>query len=215
MFWTFSRESRRQSLAVPTLESTIGVRRHSVPVNMEQSLPRTLYRRESLPIRRQSPAPSDSRASSGLREEDELMRFESRSSILSSSSGGMHSSCGIPFPEFLVVECFIDMWIFQSTTNPRDRWVPRIFFRNPVLRLWRAALLRDGFLRCCTAGPGNRRKPSHASKPSRPRSPMSVCATCLPPLKCPRALRSYRRTSPIRRAHTKTYHTFHTTRYHQ
>ncbi|XP_065161528.1 uncharacterized protein [Atheta coriaria] len=94
-----SRESRRQSLAVPTLESTIGVRRHSVPVNMEQSLPRTLYRRESLPIRRQSPAPSDSRASSGLREEDELMRFESRSSILSSSSGGMHSSCVDDQPE--------------------------------------------------------------------------------------------------------------------
>ncbi|XP_017774967.1 PREDICTED: uncharacterized protein LOC108561508 isoform X2 [Nicrophorus vespilloides] len=87
------RSSRRQSLAVPTVESAIGLRRHSVPVNMEPlSLPRTIYRRESLPIRRHSPARSESRISSGLCEEDELMRFESRSSILSSGSGKQHFS---------------------------------------------------------------------------------------------------------------------------
>lgn len=96
------KEVRRQSLAVPTLEGALGVRRHSVPVNMEPSLPRTIYRRESLPISRGAPAqsgrstvspvPTDSRASSGLREEDELMKFGSQSSLLSSSSGHHHSS---------------------------------------------------------------------------------------------------------------------------
>ncbi|KAG5893591.1 hypothetical protein JTB14_019262 [Gonioctena quinquepunctata] len=86
------REVRRQSLAVPTLES-LGVRRHSVPVNMEQSLPRTIYRRESLPTGRGiavgripgSPQ-TESRASSGLREEDELLRYGSQSSDISFSS---------------------------------------------------------------------------------------------------------------------------------
>ncbi|XP_023029993.2 uncharacterized protein isoform X2 [Leptinotarsa decemlineata] len=86
------REMRRQSLAVPTLES-LGVRRHSVPVNMEQSLPRTIYRRESLPTGRgitfsRTPVSpqTESRASSGLREEDELLRYASQSSEISSSS---------------------------------------------------------------------------------------------------------------------------------
>nr|CAI5848594.1 unnamed protein product [Callosobruchus analis] len=86
------REVRRQSLAVPTLES-LGVRRHSVPVNIEQSLPRTIYRRESLPTGRgtafaRSPVSpqTESRASSGLREEDELLRYGSQSSDISSSS---------------------------------------------------------------------------------------------------------------------------------
>ncbi|KAK4877399.1 hypothetical protein RN001_009905 [Aquatica leii] len=94
------KENRRQSLAVPTVESALGVRRHSVPVNMEQPpISRTIYRRESLPNHRNTPTPSgrstvspvltDSRTSSDhLREEDELMRFGSQSSILSSSSGG-------------------------------------------------------------------------------------------------------------------------------
>ncbi|VEN39754.1 unnamed protein product [Callosobruchus maculatus] len=93
------KEIRRQSLAVPTLES-LGVRRHSVPVNIEQSLPRTIYsrqvdtqRRESLPTGRgtafaRSPVSpqTESRASSGLREEDELLRYGSQSSDVSSSS---------------------------------------------------------------------------------------------------------------------------------
>lgn len=94
-------ENRRQSLAVPTLEGTLGVRRHSVPVNMEQQLPRTIYRRESLPTGRGvsqsgrstvSPVPTESRASSGLREEDELMKYSSQTSLISSSSGHHHSS---------------------------------------------------------------------------------------------------------------------------
>ncbi|XP_018565805.1 uncharacterized protein LOC108906859 [Anoplophora glabripennis] len=86
------REIRRQSLAVPTLES-LGVRRHSVPVNMEQSLPRTIYRRESLPTGRGIPfgrspvsPQTESRASSGLREEDELLKYGSQSSDVSSNS---------------------------------------------------------------------------------------------------------------------------------
>ncbi|KAK9712247.1 3prime5prime-cyclic nucleotide phosphodiesterase [Popillia japonica] len=93
-------EPRRQSLAVPTLESTLAGRRHSVPVNMEPLLPRTIYRRESLPIGRSpsaqsgkspnSPIPPESRVSSGLREEDELLRFGSQTSLFSSSSGGLH-----------------------------------------------------------------------------------------------------------------------------
>ncbi|KAL3276197.1 hypothetical protein HHI36_020915 [Cryptolaemus montrouzieri] len=94
------RDIRRQSLAVPTLESTLGVRRHSVPVNLEPTLPRTIYRRESLPVGRNtsssssrnvvSPIRSDSRASSGLREEDEMFKFGSQSSFSSPrlSSGG-------------------------------------------------------------------------------------------------------------------------------
>ncbi|KAI4471055.1 cyclic nucleotide phosphodiesterase [Holotrichia oblita] len=95
-------EPRRQSLAVPTLESTLAGRRHSVPVNMEPLLPRTIYRRESLPIGRSpsaqsgkspnSPVPPESRVSSGLREEDELLRFGSQTSLFSSSSGGLHQS---------------------------------------------------------------------------------------------------------------------------
>ncbi|XP_031349176.1 uncharacterized protein LOC116175186 isoform X3 [Photinus pyralis] len=99
-----SKEIRRQSLAVPTVESALGVRRHSVPVNMEQPpIPRTIYRRESLPANRNIPTPSgrstvspvltDSRTSSEhLREEDELMKFGSQSSILSWSSGGQQKS---------------------------------------------------------------------------------------------------------------------------
>lgn len=94
----FFREIRRQSLAVPTLES-LGVRRHSVPVNMEQSLPRTIYRRESLPTGRGIPfgrspvsPQTESRASSGLREEDELLKFGSQSSDISSNSP--HHSSG-------------------------------------------------------------------------------------------------------------------------
>ncbi|CAH1099041.1 unnamed protein product [Psylliodes chrysocephalus] len=90
------REIRRQSLAVPTLES-LGVRRHSVPVNMEQSLPRTIYRRESLPTGRGIPfgrspisPQTESRASSGLREEDELLRYGSQSDV--SSSSPLHST---------------------------------------------------------------------------------------------------------------------------
>lgn len=99
-----SREPRRQSLAVPTLESTLAGRRHSVPVNMEPLLPRTIYRRESLPIGRSpsaqsgkspnSPIPPESRVSSGLREEDELLRFGSQTSLFSSSSGGLHQYSG-------------------------------------------------------------------------------------------------------------------------
>ncbi|KAJ8974825.1 hypothetical protein NQ317_001014 [Molorchus minor] len=97
------KEIRRQSLAVPTLES-LGVRRHSVPVNMEQSLPRTIYRRESLPTSRGvpfgrspvSPQP-ESRASSGLREEDELLQYGSQSSDLSSSPH--HSSTAEDQPD--------------------------------------------------------------------------------------------------------------------
>ncbi|XP_071054218.1 uncharacterized protein [Onthophagus taurus] len=98
-----NKESRRKSLAVPTLESALGVRRHSVPVNMEQPpLPRTIYRRESLPIGRSasaqsgksgnSPVRTESRVSSGLREEDELMKYSSQLSLLSNSSGGLHHS---------------------------------------------------------------------------------------------------------------------------
>lgn len=98
-----NREVRRQSLAVPSLEGSLGVRRHSVPVNLEPTLPRTIYRRESLPVGRGappqqsgrstvSPVPTESRASSGLREEDELAKFGSQSSLLSSSSGHHHSS---------------------------------------------------------------------------------------------------------------------------
>lgn len=93
-----TREIRRQSLAVPTLES-LGVRRHSVPVNMEPTLPRTIYRRESLPTGRgmtvgRTPASpqTESRASSGLREEDELLRYGSQSSDISSSSPHHSSS---------------------------------------------------------------------------------------------------------------------------
>ncbi|XP_066148463.1 uncharacterized protein [Euwallacea fornicatus] len=106
-----AKETRRQSLAVPTLES-LGVRRHSVPVHMEipssggspqrhqPQLPRTIYRRESLPtsaIIRTSQGRSpvspqtDSRASSGLREEDELLQYGSQSSVISSGSP-YHSS---------------------------------------------------------------------------------------------------------------------------
>lgn len=95
------REIRRQSLAVPTLENLLGVRRHSVPVNMEPPLPRTIYRRESLPTGRavssgrspMSPIQIESRTSSGLREEDELMKFGSQSSIISSNSP--HLSSGL------------------------------------------------------------------------------------------------------------------------
>lgn len=100
LLYQFFRETRRQSLAVPTLEGTLGVRRHSVPVNVEPSLPRTIYRRESLPIGRgaipgrsqASPVPADSRASSGLREEHELAKFGSQSSVV--SSGSLHYSSG-------------------------------------------------------------------------------------------------------------------------
>lgn len=95
-FCFYYREIRRQSLAVPTLES-LGVRRHSVPVNMEQSLPRTIYRRESLPTGRGIPfgrspisPQTESRASSGLREEDELLRYGSQSDV--SSSSPLHST---------------------------------------------------------------------------------------------------------------------------
>lgn len=89
---------------MPTLESTLGVRRHSVPVNIEPTLPRTIYRRESLPIGRGaqsqtqsgrstvSPVPTESRGSTSLKEEDELMRFGSQTSSLSSSSPHYHSS---------------------------------------------------------------------------------------------------------------------------
>lgn len=102
MLNNFYREIRRQSLAVPTLES-LGVRRHSVPVNMEQPLPRTIYRRESLPIAKGITITSmtgrlpispqtESRASSGLREEDELLRYGSHSSDISSSSPHHSSS---------------------------------------------------------------------------------------------------------------------------
>ncbi|XP_025836823.1 uncharacterized protein LOC108734071 [Agrilus planipennis] len=104
---------RRQSLAVPTLESQLGVRRHSVPVHVELQLPRTIYRRESLPQApnnhhhhhrhsssgRSTVSPvfsGDSRTSSAghLREEDELLElaFGSQTSLLSSSSDRQHSS---------------------------------------------------------------------------------------------------------------------------
>ncbi|KAK9877819.1 hypothetical protein WA026_020054 [Henosepilachna vigintioctopunctata] len=79
------RERRRQSLAVPTLESTCGPRRHSVPVDSE--LPSTLHRKKSLLLSRDassfssrnfvSPIPSDSRASrtsSGLNEESDIFK---------------------------------------------------------------------------------------------------------------------------------------------
>lgn len=96
----YFREPRRQSLAVPTLDGVLGVRRHSVPVNTEPTLPRTIYRRESLPSGRGSlpgrspvsPVPTDSRASSGLHEEHELMKFGSQTSII--SSGSPHHSSG-------------------------------------------------------------------------------------------------------------------------
>ncbi|KAH1003670.1 hypothetical protein HUJ04_003551 [Dendroctonus ponderosae] len=105
-------EPRRQSLAVPTPES-LGIRRHSVPVHMEiphqtggspqrhqAALPRTIYRRESLPstatirvTQGRSPVSpqTESRASSGLREEDELLQYGSQSSVISSGSP-YHSS---------------------------------------------------------------------------------------------------------------------------
>ncbi|XP_060521042.1 uncharacterized protein LOC132698791 isoform X2 [Cylas formicarius] len=106
------REPRRQSLAVPTLE-TLGVRRHSVPIHIDMptaqtqphqqhqpsQLPRTIYRRESLPATsslRSGRSPvspqTESRASSGLREEDELLRYGSQSSVVSSSGSPYHSS---------------------------------------------------------------------------------------------------------------------------
>ncbi|KAJ8955789.1 hypothetical protein NQ314_006838, partial [Rhamnusium bicolor] len=85
-------------------ETTPRVRRHSVPVNMEQSLPRTIYRRESLPTGRGIPfgrspvsPQTESRASSGLREEDELLRYGSQSSDLSSNSP--HHSLAEDHPE--------------------------------------------------------------------------------------------------------------------
>lgn len=59
---------------------------------MEQSLPRTIYRRESLPSGKTTSGRSpvspqtESRASSGLKEEDELLRFGSQSSDISSGS---------------------------------------------------------------------------------------------------------------------------------
>jgi curli biogenesis system outer membrane secretion channel CsgG len=70
---------------------------------MEPSLPRTIYRRESLPTGRAtssgrspiSPVQNESRTSSGLREEDELMKFGSQSSIVSSNSP--HFSSGERF----------------------------------------------------------------------------------------------------------------------
>ncbi|XP_050312092.1 cAMP-specific 3',5'-cyclic phosphodiesterase 4A-like isoform X2 [Anthonomus grandis grandis] len=112
-----AKETRRQSLAVPTLES-LGVRRHSVPVHMEiptvaakgssspqrhqqPPLPRTIFRRESLPAsttirvsQGRSPVSpqTESRASSGLREEDELLHYGSQSSVISSSGSPYHSS---------------------------------------------------------------------------------------------------------------------------
>ncbi|XP_045464276.1 uncharacterized protein LOC123673705 isoform X1 [Harmonia axyridis] len=99
-----NRDNRRQSLAVPSFESSLGVRRHSVPVNLDPALPHTIYRRESLPVARNnssssgarnvvSPIRSDSRASkssSGLKEEDEFFKYGSQSSFSSPrlSSGG-------------------------------------------------------------------------------------------------------------------------------
>lgn len=86
---------------MPSIEQALGVRRHSVPVNMEPALPRTIYRRESLPTGRAtsqsgrstvSPVRTESRASSGLREEDELLKYGSQASLLSTSSGHHHSS---------------------------------------------------------------------------------------------------------------------------
>lgn len=86
---------------MPSLEHTLGVRRHSVPVNMEPTLPRTIYRRESLPTGRAtsqsgrstvSPIRTESRTSSGLKEEDELLKYGSQASLLSTSSGHHHSS---------------------------------------------------------------------------------------------------------------------------
>ncbi|XP_050514468.1 uncharacterized protein LOC126889827 isoform X1 [Diabrotica virgifera virgifera] len=85
------RDIGRQSLTVPTLES-LEVRRHSVPVNMEHTLPRPIYRRESLPtgkgilLNRTPVSPqTESRASSGLKEEDELLPPYGSQSDMSSS----------------------------------------------------------------------------------------------------------------------------------
>lgn len=88
---------------MPSLENSLGLRRHSVPVNMNQPpIPRTIYRRESLPANRRAATPSgqtvspvhtESRTSSDrLREEDELMNFGSQASLLSTSS--QHHSSG-------------------------------------------------------------------------------------------------------------------------
>lgn len=117
---------RRQSLAVPTLAHALGTRRHSVPVNLDPlsptqptsaapvpvhtpgtisgPLPRTIYRRESLPagrgmppVARTSPVPSEGGriSSGGLREESEVeyarfagSRGGSIASMVSSSPGG-------------------------------------------------------------------------------------------------------------------------------
>lgn len=104
-----SKDNRRQSLAVPSLEQTLGVRRHSVPVNMEPPLPRTIYRRESLPTGRAtsqsgrstvSPIRTESRTSSGLKEEDELLKYGSQASLLSTSSGHHNSSGPYAFSLF-------------------------------------------------------------------------------------------------------------------
>lgn len=86
---------------------------------MEPLLPRTVYRRESLPIGRSpsaqsgrspnSPVPPESRVSSGLREEDELLRFSSQTSLFSSSSGGMHHSSGKNF--------FVQIFQFRNKIN--------------------------------------------------------------------------------------------------
>lgn len=93
---------RRQSLAVPQTESLLSTRRHSMPVNTGPILPRTIIRRESLPMPNRYATPevrvSNSRASSShIREEDEL-QFGSQTSLLSSNSGGRpHSSGTIRF----------------------------------------------------------------------------------------------------------------------
>ncbi|CAH1179104.1 unnamed protein product [Phaedon cochleariae] len=99
-----TREIRRQSLAVPTPES-LGVRRHSVPAHTDTPppLPRTIHRRESLPTGRgaglgagRSPVSPQavSRASSGLREEEEELLGWGSPGSEGSDGSPLHSSEG-------------------------------------------------------------------------------------------------------------------------
>lgn len=130
--FTIFSEIRRQSLAVPTLEGALGVRRHSVPVNVEPALPRTIYRRESLPTGRGtgkspvSPIAIESRASSGLRE------FGSQSSVV--SSGSPHYSSG-QFRHVLLGFLIFFLYWFQvarSMQVVREEWslFIELFFVN-------------------------------------------------------------------------------------
>lgn len=106
---------RRQSLAVPQTESLLSTRRHSMPVNTGPILPRTIIRRESLPMPNRYATPevrvSNSRASSShIREEDEL-QFGSQTSLLSSNSGGRPHSSGTVY--------ILRLILFINTVLPR------------------------------------------------------------------------------------------------